>query len=47
MWQSKIKHEETWRDVIIYRCEYYNPDGMIWVRFSDDFFILFKEKENE
>lgn len=41
---SKIKIEGEWKNVIIYHCEYENPDGMYWTRFTDEFFDLFKMK---
>jgi hypothetical protein len=30
-----------WVDVIVYECEYDNPDGKIWVRTRKQFFELF------
>lgn len=44
MEESQMKIDGTWHDVIIYQCLYENPDGMIWVRFRDQFFDLFKKK---
>lgn len=42
--KSKIKIGKIWIDVIIYKCLYNNPDGLIWVRESTEFFELFKPK---
>ena len=42
--ESKMKIEGVWYPCIIYQCLYENPDGMIWVRKTEDFFELFKKK---
>jgi hypothetical protein len=41
LYQSKIKFGGTWIDVVVYECQYDNPDGMIWVREREEFFKLF------
>ncbi len=43
--ESKIKIGGTWIDVVIYKCLYENPDGMIWVREKKEFFSLFVKME--
>jgi hypothetical protein len=40
-----IQGKNDWLDVIIYQCEYDNPDGKIWVRTEKQFFELFKAEE--
>ena len=40
--QSKIKRGDKWILVIIYECQYENPDGQIWVREEKEFFEKFK-----
>jgi hypothetical protein len=42
---SKIKIGEIWIPVVIYKCEYINPDGEIWVREAEQFSELFKYKK--
>ena len=42
--ETKIKVGDMWKDCVVYRCEYENPDGSIWVRQRQDFFELFKPK---
>lgn len=42
LWNTKIKKDGVWLEGIIYLCLYYNKDGMIWVRFKDDFENNFK-----
>lgn len=44
--ESKMKISGEWKDVIIYKCLYYNPDGETWVRSKEEFFTKFKIKEN-
>lgn len=46
LYESKIKLDGKWQDCIIYRCLYFNPDGLIWVRTKKEFFKLFKTEEN-
>lgn len=41
----KLEHMDRWVDVIIYQCEYENPEGRIWVRLKEQFFELFKTQE--
>ncbi len=43
--RSKIKMHGDWWDVVIYKCLYVNPDGILWVRFAEEFEELFKLKE--
>ena len=42
--ETKIKVGDMWKDCIVYKCEYENPDGSIWVRQRQEFFELFKPK---
>ena len=42
--ETKIKVGDMWKDCVVYKCEYENPDGLIWVRQRQDFFELFKPK---
>ena len=42
--ETKIKVGDMWKDCVVYRCEYENPDGSIWVRQRQEFFELFKPK---
>ncbi len=42
--KTKIKIGEIWVDGIIYRTEYFNPDGIFFVRSEEDFFNRFKLK---
>lgn len=42
--ETKIKVGNMWKDCVVYKCEYENPDGDIWVRQSREFFELFKPK---
>lgn len=41
---SKIKIGGIWIPVVIYECQYENPDGQTWVRTYVDFFNLFKKE---
>ena len=36
--ESKMKVDGVWIKCIIYQTLYYNEDGWIWVRNSDEFF---------
>ena len=38
----KIKKDDQWLDGVLYLCLYFNRDGMLWVRFKDDFEKNFK-----
>lgn len=40
--ETKIKVGDMWKDCVVYKCEYPNPDGNIWVRQRNEFFELFK-----
>ena len=42
--ETKMKIGDMWKDCVIYKCEYKNPDGDIWVRLRHEFFELFKPK---
>ena len=42
--ETKIKVGDMWKDCVVYKCEYENPDGSIWVRQRQEFFELFKPK---
>ena len=42
--ETKIKINNMWKDYIVYKCKYKNPDGSIWVRQRQEFFELFKPK---
>lgn len=42
--ESSIKLNNKWEKIIIYECQYDNPEGMLWVRLKNDFFELFKPK---
>lgn len=42
--ESKMKISELWIDVVIYKTEYNNPDGMYWVREKGQFYKLFSKK---
>lgn len=42
--ETKIKVGDMWKDCVVYRCEYENPDGSIWVRQRREFFELFRPK---
>ena len=42
--ETKIKVDDMWKDCVVYRCEYKNPDGSIWVRQRREFFELFRPK---
>lgn len=44
LYHSFIKVDGTWEPVIVYQCEYENPDGQVWVREQDEFFNLFIQK---
>ena len=41
--ESKMKIDGEWIDCIIYQTLYFNKDGWIWVRNSEEFFKLFKK----
>lgn len=43
--ESKMKVDGVWIKCIIYQTLYYNEDGWIWVRNSEEFFKLFKRVE--
>lgn len=47
LYKSKIKIWPSWVDIVIYQCEYSNPDGQIWCRLENDFFSKFKKVENK
>ena len=42
--ETKIKVGDMWKDCVVYKCEYENPEGSIWVRQRQEFFELFKPK---
>ena len=42
--ETKIKVGDMWKDCVVYKCEYENSDGSIWVRQRQEFFELFKPK---
>jgi hypothetical protein len=42
LFKSKIKRENVWENCVIYLCLYFNKDGMLWVRYTDDFNENFK-----
>ena len=42
--ETKIKVDDMWKDCVVYKCEYENPEGSIWVRQRQEFFELFKPK---
>ena len=42
--ETKIKVGDMWKDCVVYKCEYENPDGSIWVKQRQEFFELFKPK---
>ena len=42
--ETKIKIGEDWVDGIIYKTEYFNPNGEFFVRTKEDFFNRFKQK---
>jgi len=42
--ETKIKVGDMWKDCVVYKCEYENPDGSIWVRQRQEFFELFRPK---
>ncbi len=44
--ESKMKIDGEWIDCIIYQTLYFNEDGWIWVRSRDEFFSLFKLKND-
>ena len=41
--ESKMKVNGVWKDCVIYQTLYYNEDGWIWVKSSEEFFKEFKE----
>lgn len=45
MEQHKRKVNGEWESCITYQCLYENPDGMIWNRKTEEFFELFKKKD--
>lgn len=44
---TQVNINDEWKDAIVYKCLYKNPDGMIWVRLKDEFFELFKVVQDE
>lgn len=44
MCETKMKISELWIDVVIYKTEYHNPDGMYWVREKGQFYKLFSKQ---
>lgn len=39
----KFKVFGYWLPIIVYQCMYENSDGMVWARFENEFFKLFKK----
>lgn len=40
--RTSMKVHSQWEKCVVYKCEYPNPDGDIWVRSEKEFFELFK-----
>lgn len=43
--ETKMKIDDKWINCVIYQTLYDNPDGIYWVRNSEEFFKLFEPVE--